>query len=240
MEVVCGAILFITVAGQNRAFYTGIFTGVLALGIYIQLIIGELLYQGGDAYLVLVLIPIYAGVLGVLLPIAIAWFITLVIRDRAYRLLIKWCVGAGLLLVVLYLIQSKQNVEMNNNRLKLKTEMALRDIQQEVWDKWSHAPATVSRLQPADIDTPLLYSLFSTDRSGFDCLALNRQWGEAGGLVDYWGRPFYVKAYAVTNTAEAKVFLHFKIWSSGPNKVNEFGQGDDISISFDESDVFKN
>jgi len=52
--------------------------------------------------------------------------------------------------------------------------------------------------------------------------ALRSYW-DSRSVIDPWGRPYYI-AWSVS---EASIDVH--VWSAGPNGVNEFGFGDDIS-----------
>ena len=53
------------------------------------------------------------------------------------------------------------------------------------------------------------------------------RWNENGAFMDAWGSPYNFRITPVTNSYK-DVVIDIDMWSSGPNRINENGKGDDI------------
>lgn len=50
------------------------------------------------------------------------------------------------------------------------------------------------------------------------------------GLTDPVGQPFHVRLWLVSDPSSSAAVYQCLIWTDGPNRVNEVGRGDDISL----------
>lgn len=65
------------------------------------------------------------------------------------------------------------------------------------------------------------------DPSGEGYALLNFSCWSPNGAKDLWGRLLH---YEFNNLQDLKI--NFKLWSDGKNGINEFGDGDDIALSY--------
>jgi hypothetical protein len=80
LAVIAGTVLFVVIGGCHRAFYTGVFTGVMYAGIVVWMFIDKLFFYNESLSIVDLLVPIGPFLVYVLWPIAFAWSVTRAIR----------------------------------------------------------------------------------------------------------------------------------------------------------------
>ena len=80
VSVIAGTVLFVVIAGCHRAFFTGLFTGALSVGMFIWSAVYSVFILHESFSRDMVLLPCMLFLFYVLIPVVIAWIVTRILK----------------------------------------------------------------------------------------------------------------------------------------------------------------
>ena len=117
---------------------------------------------------------------------------------------------------------------------RTNTQLDLVMIRDSLKSLSADSAVAISRDSIANLNARNLYELLSATNAGSYFLEHEKDWDQRRELVDSWGNPFHIQLiYPGADTHDTAYIgrattVKVKIWSSGPNGLDELGAGDDI------------